>query len=122
MTYSGESEMEDTVRIRTLLATAGLTASFLIGSAASVSAQDYGGTGASTQDRKDGGDEVLGASIEREAPAAAGDVGAVRAARAETATLPVTGGDLVGLGVIGVSLIGGGTVLVRRSRRRPVAA
>jgi LPXTG-motif cell wall-anchored protein len=34
----------------------------------------------------------------------------------------VTGGDIVGLTVIGLAAIAGGTVLVRRSRRDTVAA
>lgn len=48
-------------------------------------------------------------------------VGAPAAAAAETApvsgSLPITGGDVVGLSVIGAAAIGLGSVLVRRSRR-----
>jgi LPXTG-motif cell wall-anchored protein len=35
-----------------------------------------------------------------------------------TASLPLTGGDVAGLSVIGIGLVAGGTVLVRRSRIR----
>jgi hypothetical protein len=37
--------------------------------------------------------------------------------RAETGFLPVTGGDIIGLTVIGASALAGGTYLVRRSQR-----
>ncbi len=33
-------------------------------------------------------------------------------------SLPLTGGDVAGLSVIGVALVGGGVVLVRRTRAR----
>jgi LPXTG-motif cell wall-anchored protein len=33
-------------------------------------------------------------------------------------SLPVTGGDIAGLTIIGIALVGGGTVLVRRTRAR----
>ncbi len=51
--------------------------------------------------------EVAGVEASREAPAVA----------SQAETLPVTGGDLVGLAAIGLVSIGAGTVLVRRSRR-----
>lgn len=56
--------------------------------------------------------EVAGVEVERAAPAVAG----------QGETLPVTGGDVVGLTVIGVAAIGAGTVLVRRARRAPSPA
>lgn len=51
--------------------------------------------------------EVAGVEASREAPAVA----------AQAETLPVTGGDVLGLAAIGLVSIGAGTVLVRRSRR-----
>ena len=39
------------------------------------------------------------------------------AARTQTSTLPFTGGDVVGLAVIGAGAALAGTVMVRRSRR-----
>jgi len=48
------------------------------------------------------------------APAA---VQAVTASPSGT-SLPLTGGDVAGLSVIGVALVGGGVVLVRRTRTR----
>jgi LPXTG-motif cell wall-anchored protein len=44
-------------------------------------------------------------------------VAAVDASRGST--LPVTGGDIAGMTAIGLGAVGLGTVLVRRSRRRP---
>lgn len=111
------------MRIRTPLTIAGLAIPLVLGPAAVASAQEYGGTGSTTEDRKDGGDtDVLGATVERpaSAPAAPAVAATTRQAPAGGSTLPVTGGDLLGLAVIGVSLVGGGTVLVRRTRR-PVA-
>ncbi|CAA9221902.1 MAG: hypothetical protein AVDCRST_MAG50-629 [uncultured Acidimicrobiales bacterium] len=35
-------------------------------------------------------------------------------------TLPVTGGDMVGLGAMGVGLVGVGTLLARRNRTRAI--
>lgn len=37
-------------------------------------------------------------------------------------SLPVTGGDVAGLGIAGIVLVAGGAVLVRRARRAPSAA
>lgn len=46
------------------------------------------------------------------------DTGAAGAAQtAPTGSLPITGGDAVGLAVIGAAAVATGTVLVRRSRR-----
>ena len=36
--------------------------------------------------------------------------------------LPITGGDMAGLTALGLAAVGTGSVLVRRSRRRPVTA
>lgn len=64
--------------------------------------------------------EILGTGDER----GDAEVGGVVTARPETTTgaisgdnLAVTGGDVVQLGLIGVALVGGGVVLVKRSRR-----
>ena len=48
---------------------------------------------------------------------AAPAVAAATAAPASGKALPVTGGDVVGLTVIGLAALGGGTLLVRRSRK-----
>jgi hypothetical protein len=68
---------------------------------------------------------IFGASQAPPAPQVVGTSGTAPAvapqAVAHTATpstLPLTGGDVAGLCVIGVALIGGGTVLVRRTRAR----
>ncbi len=108
------------MRIRSLLFTAALATPLLVGSAAS--AQEYGGTGGTTEDRGGKSSEVLGETLVRPAPTEVGGVGTTRSAPVSSNTLPVTGGDLVGLAVLGVSLVGGGTVLVRRTRRLPVPA
>ena len=49
------------------------------------------------------------------------DRGAVAGA-ADSRGLPITGGDVAGLSVVGFAAIGAGTVLVRRTRRRPATA
>lgn len=104
------------MRIRSLLLTATLAAPALVASAATVSAQEYGGTGGTTTDRGGESTEVLGETQERPS---VGGTDLVRSAPQSSNTLPVTGGDLVGLAVIGVSLVGGGVVLVRRTRQQP---
>jgi len=48
--------------------------------------------------------------------------GGTVAGAAENRTLPVTGGDLLGLSVLGAGLVGGGAVVVARTRRRPASA
>jgi LPXTG-motif cell wall-anchored protein len=66
--------------------------------------------------------DVLGENQDRGAVAGTdGAVSPAGAVRGESA-LPVTGGDLAGLAVGGLVLIGGGAVLVRRSRRSTTAA
>ena len=40
----------------------------------------------------------------------------------ESRGLPITGGDVAGLTAIGLAAVGTGSVLVRRSRRRPATA
>jgi uncharacterized surface anchored protein len=62
------------------------------------------------------GTEVEG-RVEQPAPAPT-DTPAV----SDTGTLPVTGGDIVGLLVIGAGATAAGTVLVRQSRRRAAPA
>ena len=58
------------------------------------------------------GEEVLGQDLSRNPGAAA------PASNSGTSgSLPVTGGDVLGLTVIGAAAIGTGAVLVRRSRR-----
>lgn len=87
----------------------GVLASLAVFAPATAGAQDY--PGGTTDER------VL--SDQQDRPAADPGTGAVAAAQQ---TLPVTGGDLLGLTVLGVGLVGGGAVVVRRSRRRAVTA
>lgn len=63
-----------------------------------------------------GNTEVRGNNETRPAPRA--DV----AGAGESRGLPITGGDVAGLTAIGLAAVGTGSVLVRRSRRRPVTA
>jgi hypothetical protein len=58
--------------------------------------------------------EVQGAVVPRDTP----QVLPVQAVQAENPTLPVTGGDIAELAGMGLILVGSGTVLVRRGRRR----
>jgi LPXTG-motif cell wall-anchored protein len=60
--------------------------------------------------------EVQGLQLVR-APEPTVRVLGVTMARTAGTTLPVTGGDVAGLTVIGLGAVGVGTVLVRRSRR-----
>ena len=93
---------------------AGATLLVAVPATVAAAAEDYpGGTTPSSvlSESQDRPDEVLGTSTARVDPLAA-----------TQQTLPVTGGDLVGLAVVGVSLIGVGTVVVRRSRRSTTAA
>jgi LPXTG-motif cell wall-anchored protein len=62
-----------------------------------------------------GNTEVKGGTQERPAPT---DVEGANESRG----LPITGGDVAGLTAIGLASVGAGTVLVRRSRRRPATA
>lgn len=64
--------------------------------------------------------EVLGTGDQRGDAEVGGVVTARPASTARAAAgnnLAVTGGDVVQLGLIGVALVGGGVVLVKRSRR-----
>ena len=58
--------------------------------------------------------EVQGQVLPRQTP----QVLPVQAVKAENRTLPVTGGDIAELAGMGLLLVGSGTVLVRRGRRR----
>jgi hypothetical protein len=94
----------------------GLTAVFSLGlllPAAAASAQSANYPGGNEGD-------VLSENVERPAPVESGAVEAVTASR--SSGLAVTGTDVAQLGGLGVVLIGGGTVLVRRSRRRTAPA
>lgn len=111
------------MRVRPVALAAALTIPAFAGMAGVAVAQEYGGTGGVTQDTGDTGDAaaVLGNTLDREVPSAAGVAGTgARVAGVSASapgTMPVTGGDVVGLGIIGISLVAGGCVLVRRSRR-----
>lgn len=59
-----------------------------------------------------GGQQLVRGEQLQPAPAVRG----VRAQRAQEG-LPVTGGDLMGLTIMGLGAIGAGTILVRRTRR-----
>lgn len=102
------------MRLRQALATTAGSVGLLGMLATGAAAQDY--PGGTTDERVEGEqldrpDEVLGTVADR---------GAVAGARQDT--LPVTGGDLAGLVVVGVSLVGVGTVIVRRNRRTETVA
>ena len=105
------------MRFRDLMFAAAL-ATPLVAIPTMASAQEYGGTGATTTDTGDRGDEVLGATFERPA-VEAGNVSPASVARTAPVSggLAVTGSDVAGLAILGVSLVGGGAVLVRRTRR-----
>lgn len=62
------------------------------------------------------GDDVLGTDLSRTTPAATAPTDAAGG------SLPVTGGDVVGLTIIGAAAVGTGVVLVRRTRRTADAA
>jgi hypothetical protein len=63
------------------------------------------------------GAAVLGRAIAAPVPAAPAAVLTTNVATAsKTSTLPFTGGDVGGLVLLGLGLVGGGVVLVRRSR------
>src|SRR3954468_24033693 len=59
--------------------------------------------------------EVQGVAVQRDVPQQAPI--AVQAEQSQQA-LPVTGGDIAGIAGVGFVLLGTGTVLVRRTRRR----
>ena len=106
------------MRLRHALATmAGATLIFGIPATVAGAAEDYpGGTTPSSvlSESQDRPDEVLNTSVDRVSPAVQ--------PQQQQQTLPVTGGDLAGLAVVGVSLVGVGTVAVRRSRRATATA
>jgi hypothetical protein len=58
--------------------------------------------------------EVQGVVVPRDTP----QVLPAQAVQGENQTLPVTGGDIAELAGMGLILVGSGTVLVRRGRRR----
>lgn len=88
----------------------------LVPAAAGAQTANYpGGDGEVQSDKQDRGDaEVRGVVAARPDD--------VLAQRGAPASLPVTGSDMVQLGLLGIALVGGGTVLVRRSRRQSPAA
>ena len=85
----------------------------IVGGPAGEETSRGGAGGAAGED----GAEVLGA--ESEAPTDADAVGAEAGAAAATApsgSLPITGGDVVGIAALGAVAVGLGTVLVKRSK------
>ena len=72
------------------------------------------GTGGSTAPSVQGTGGAAAPSTAQAAPA----VQAVTAAPSGS-SLPLTGGDVTSLSLIGIALLGGGVVLVRRTRRQP---
>lgn len=58
------------------------------------------------------GDQVLGTELSRTPT-----VASTNAAAPSSGSLPVTGGDVLGLAAIGAAAVGTGAVMVRRSRR-----
>ena len=102
------------MRIRLVAAMIGALVALTFGTAAASAQEDY--PGGTTDQRVDASEadrpEVLGTTQSR--PAAVSS--------ADDSVLPVTGGDLIGLVVVGAGLIGVGTFVVRRSRRTATAA
>lgn len=98
------------MRLRTFVAAATLAAGIALPSAALAQTADDPYT-------KTPPGEVLGENLQRPV-----EVLPAQVTRSAPATLPVTGTDVVGLTVIGLAAIAGGTVLVRRSRVRPAEA
>ena len=99
------------MRIRRLLLAATIGALAVGAPATTAFAQEYP---LGTTEERDPGGEVLSEAVVRADPAPAAE------ARAAQQTLPVTGGDVVQLTIVGLALTAGGVVLVRRGRR-PVA-
>lgn len=91
---------------RRFITAALVSAGLALSAAAPVSAQAY--PGGTTEERQP--PEILGESVSRGASAPAADA-AVRGT-----TLAVTGGDIIGLTLVGGGLIATGTVLARRRR------
>ena len=91
---------------RVLLAAAALAVG-VVGPVAAASADDYTSPPAT----------VLGEQLARPIPIQADASVLGASARVSGSTLPVTGGDIAGLTLIGFGALGTGTILVRRSRR-----
>lgn len=104
------------MRLRLVAVTLGVSAALTFGTGAATAAQDY--PGGTTEERVDptkaDRSEVLAETLTR---GSAAEVAPAAATASAEAVLPVTGGDIVGLGVLGVGLVGVGTLAVRRSRR-----
>ena len=60
--------------------------------------------------------QVEGVAVQRDVPQQAPV--SVEAEQTQGSSLPVTGGDIAGMAGVGFVLLGTGTVLVRRTRRR----
>ena len=103
------------MKLRSVVAGAAFAVA-LIGAPVAAGAQGY--PGGTTEVRDSNESSVLDNAVENPAPAVAN----TSTSSAPTNTLPVTGGDVVGLVLIGGGLVAGGTVLVRRARRSPQPA
>lgn len=106
--------------LRRLMLSIALTMTLALAPTAMAGAQDAnypGGDGQVLSDQQDRGDgQVLGVVTSRP------DSGVLaNRAAAAPSSLAVTGSDVVQLSLIGVALLAGGTVLVRRSRRQSPA-
>ncbi len=62
-------------------------------------------------------DQVQGNQLARDPSVLGSEVSTETESSESSDTLPVTGGDLLGLTVIGLGAVGAGTLFVRRSRR-----
>jgi LPXTG-motif cell wall-anchored protein len=94
------------MKLRKLLVSGVIVAGVVGLSTASAMAEDYVGN-------NNNGSGVLGNDLSR-------STGAAPATRGSG--LPVTGGDIAGLTIVGLGAVGAGTVLVRRSRRQATTA
>jgi LPXTG-motif cell wall-anchored protein len=114
--------LRNVIARRVLVTAACMTAAGLPVFASVAAAEDYpGGTTPTTVSG-----DVLSEQQTRGDVAGNGEVLGERATKvagvsASRDSLPVTGSDLAGLGIAGLVLVGGGTVLVRRTRRTPSA-
>lgn len=99
-------------QMRELLATAGVAIVVSFPVAASAQTTDYPGSPPP---------EVQGESISRDLPQVPGEKAQVLGENLSRGggSLPVTGGDIAGLAVLGLGAVVTGSVLVRRSRPRP---